>query len=59
MSNIKPYVKTSKKVACYDKDGNLIKIYDKVRDARKDFANVSRVLSGKASHCKGYIFKYI
>lgn len=56
---LKPHISPYKKVACYDKDGNLIKIYDKVRDARKEFSNVGRVLSGKASHCKGYIFKYI
>lgn len=56
---LNPYKNLLRKVACYDKEGNLIKIYDKVRDARKEFGNVSRVLSGKASHCKGYIFKYI
>ena len=37
----------------------LIKIYDSVRECRKDFGNVSRVLSGKATNCKGYNFKYI
>ena len=37
----------------------LIKIYDSVRECRKDFGNVSRVLSGKATNCTGYNFKYI
>lgn len=48
-----------KKVGQFDQDGNLINTFDSVRECRKEFGNVSRVLSGKASHCKGYVFKYI
>lgn len=48
----------SRKVAQYDSDGNLIKVFETVRECRKEFGNVSRVLAGKATHCKGYIFKY-
>ena len=48
-----------KKVGQYTPSGELIKIYDSVRECRKDFGNVSRVLSGKATNCKGYNFKYI
>lgn len=59
VENLSPYINSHKKVACYDKTGALVKIYDKVRDARREFANVGRVLSGKVTHCKGYIFKYI
>lgn len=48
-----------RKVGQYDKDGNLIRIFETVRECRKQFGNVSRVLSGKANHCKGFVFKYI
>ena len=48
-----------KKVRQYTSSGELIKIYDSVRECRKDFGNVSRVLSGKVTNCKGYNFKYI
>lgn len=47
------------KVGQFDDKGNLIKIFDSVRECRKEFGNVSRVLSGKVSHCKGYVFKYV
>lgn len=47
-----------KPVYQYDLNGNLIKVWNSVRDCRKEFGNVSRVLSGKAKQCKGYTFKY-
>ena len=50
---------TVRKVGQFDKHGNLIKTFDSVRECRKEFGNVSRVLSGKASQCKGYVFKYV
>ena len=46
-----------RKVGQYDKDGNLIRVFETVRECRKQFGNVSRVLSGKANHCKGFVFK--
>lgn len=49
----------NKKIGRYSHDGELLEVFDKVRDARKVYGNVSRVLSGKASHCKGFVFKYI
>lgn len=49
----------NKKIGRYNHDGELLEVFDKVRDARKVYGNVSRVLSGKASHCKGFVFKYI
>jgi hypothetical protein len=49
----------SKKVGQYTLDGKLVKIYNTVRECRKDFGNVSKVLKGIAKHCKGYTFKYI
>lgn len=59
--SVKPYKLKEKvrKVGQYTLDGELVKIYDTVRSARKDFANVSKVLKGQASQCKGYTFKYI
>lgn len=58
---IKAYIRISKskKVGQYDLDGNLIKIFNTVRECRKEFGNVSRVLRGAAELCKGYKFKYI
>lgn len=50
---------SAKKVGQFDLNGNLIKVFDTVRECRKEFGNVSRVLSGKATKCKGYTFKYI
>lgn len=58
MPNKNIYI-NKKKVGQYTPSGKLIKIYDSVRECRKDFGNVSRVLSGKATNCKGYNFKYI
>ena len=58
MPNKNIYI-NKKKVGQYTPSGELIKIYDSIRECRKDFGNVSRVLSGKATNCKGYNFKYI
>lgn len=60
--NMKPLEKSkseARKVGQYTLDGKLVKIYNTVRECRKDFANVSKVLKGLAAHCKGYSFKYI
>ena len=58
---VKPYSLKPKncKVGQYTLSGELVKIYDTVREARKDFSNVNKVLKGTASQCKGYTFKYI
>ena len=48
-----------KQVGQFTLDGKLVKIFNSVRDARKEFSNVSRVLNGTATHCKGFHFKYI
>lgn len=60
-NSVKPYkLKESKrKVGQYTIDGILIKVYDTVQAARKDFSNVNKVLKGQATQCKGYTFKYI
>ena len=57
MKSRKKYI-FNKKIGQYDLNGNLIKVWNSVRDCRKEFGNVSRVLSGKAKQCKGYTFKY-
>lgn len=57
MKSRKKYI-FNKKICQYDLNGNLIKVWNSVRDCRKEFGNVSRVLSGKAKQCKGYTFKY-
>lgn len=59
--SVKPYKlkEKTRKVGQYTLDGKLVKIYNTVREARKDFSNVNKVLKGTASQCKGYTFKYI
>jgi hypothetical protein len=48
-----------KKIGQYTLEGELVKVFDTVREARKEFGNVSKVLSKKVNHCKGFDFKYI
>lgn len=55
----KARINVPKKVGQYDLDGNLVKIWDSVRDCRKEFGNVSKVLRGYDTKTKGYTFKYI
>lgn len=47
-----------RKVAVY-KDGKLIKIYNTVRECKKDYCGCVHVLSGARQKCKGCTFKYI
>lgn len=58
---IKPYILQPKtrKVGQYTLDGKLVKVFNTVRAARIEFSNVSKVLKGLATQCKGYTFKYI
>lgn len=49
-----------KKVAQYDKDGNLITIYKSLGECKRaGFTNAQGVIEGRRNHCKGFIFKYI
>lgn len=49
-----------KKVAQYDKDGNLITIYKSLGECKRaGFTNAQGVIEGRRTHCKGFIFKYI
>ena len=48
----------AKKVGQYTMDGTLVRIFNTVREARKEFPNVGKVLRGQATHCHNFIFKY-
>lgn len=48
-----------RKVAQYDLDGNLIKIWDKVVDCAKEHPKVRDVLKGTRNKTHGFTFKYI
>jgi hypothetical protein len=58
---LQPYEQYNKprKVAQIDAKGNIVKIYNTVRECKKDFCGCPHVLSGKRKQCKGYTFKYI
>lgn len=58
---LKPYEQYNKprKVAQIDDNGEIVKIYESVRDCKKDFCGCPGVLAGTRKHCKGYTFKYI
>lgn len=50
-----------KKVYCYGKDGNLIKIYNSVTSTSEDAfvpCDVSNCCNGKSLTCKGFVFSY-
>ena len=40
-------------------DNVFVKSFDTLREARKEFPNVSKVLNGTAKHCHNYKFKYL
>ena len=48
-----------KKVAQYDLSGNLIKIWDSLKECKKEFPYYHRVCNGNLKTSAGYIFKYI
>lgn len=54
---------SSKKVAKYDMEGNLIKIYDYMTEAARDnnscVANISACCNGKRNKVRGHIFKIV
>lgn len=49
----------SRKIGQYTMEGKLIKVFNTVRECRKEFPNVSKVLKGLATHCHNYNFKYL
>jgi hypothetical protein len=48
----------ARKVAKYDLEGNLIKIYNTVTECAKEHSGCKKVLSGQYKKSGGYIFKY-
>ena len=48
-----------RRIARYDLEGNFIQEYKTIREAKKEFPNVTHVLSGRAKQTKGYTFKYL
>ncbi len=57
--NMKNKVKQTRKVGQYTMNGELIKIFNTVREAKRYFPSVSKVLRGQANHCHNFLFKYI
>lgn len=52
-------VNKRRKIGQYTLEGQLIKVFNTLRECRKEFPNVSKVLRGQAKHCHNYTFKYI
>lgn len=48
-----------RQVGKYDLEGNLLKIYKSVCQAKKEYPNCVKVLKGYMNKCKGFVFKYI
>lgn len=52
----------SQKISCYDKDDNLVKSYNSIREAERDLAIskscITKALRGKIHTSKGYKWKY-
>lgn len=49
----------ARRVGRFDLEGNLLEEYSSVAKCRENYSNVGKVLTGKARHCKGFIFKYL
>ena len=59
---IKPYEESdlkSIKIAQYDLDHNLIKIWDSVEECKKEFPSCQKVCRKERKSSKGFIFEYI
>lgn len=48
-----------RKIGQYTMEGELVKEFNTLREARKEFPNVSKVLRGEAKHCHNFKFKYL
>ena len=56
---IKEKYNKPRKVGKYSKDGQLVKVYNTVRECKKEHAGCVHVLSGQRNQAGGYTFKYI
>lgn len=54
-----PEIKPTIKIAQYDINKNLIKIWDSVNDVKKEYPRAIKVCQGLAKSTKNYVFKYI
>ena len=51
---------TSKRIGCYDLNGNLIEEFSSIKQATKKYGSgVFRVLNNRQKQTKGFIFKYL
>lgn len=50
---------SARKIGQYTMNNVLVKTFNTVREARKEFPNVSKVLKGEATHCHNFKFKYL
>ena len=48
-----------RKIGQYTMEGELVKEFNTLREARKEFPNVSKVLRREAKHCHNFKFKYL
>ena len=49
----------ARRVGKYTKDGELIQVFNTVREAKADTCGAPNVLSGRRKTAGGFIFKYI
>ena len=52
-------VNKPKKVGQYTLDGQLVKVYESVRECKRDFCGCVHVLAGTRKKAGGFVFKYI
>lgn len=52
-------MREARKVGQYGSDGELIKVYNSVREAKKVASGVPLVLSGDRKRAGGYMWKYM
>ena len=51
--------RTTPSIVAYTKDGELVQVFDTVREAKVDTCGAPNVLSGRRKTAGGFIFKYI
>lgn len=62
LDSIAPYKEPkskARKIGQYTMEGELVKVFNTLRECRKKFPNVSKVLNGSANHCHNFKFKYL
>lgn len=59
LPNKEKNIHLGRKIAQYTLSGEFVKEWRTIRECKKEFGNVNKVLAGRAKQTKGYIFKYI